>query len=319
MASKPDIMKQASTSWDKYKDKPTEDALSQLYEDTQEDSKIRRRWYWTSIKTKRWTSLSVRFLAVLLLLVGTALPLLAGLSNEAATRLTCTQIAVTLLAIAGLLQVADKVFGWSTGWMRYINTVTAMESATSAFEIEWSKYLISKSAPLELSDVQTLFALSEGLKRELIKLQSEETKSWITEFNAGLSLLDSVIKAQREETQKQLDALRTTVSNAQAAAKAEEKAKADAAAAAANAEAKAKQAGTIDVTFIYKSGPRLLRVSLDGGTPEEFLGSSWSRANIPPGLHTVVAQALTDPKESAQKSVLVEPGAIAKIEINFQT
>jgi len=317
MASKPDIMKQPSLTWNRYKDKPPEDALKQLYEDTQADSKTRRTWYWTSIKTKRWTSLSVRFLAVLLLLVGTALPLLAGLSNDAATRLTCTQIAVTLLATAGLLQVADKVFGWSTGWMRYINTVTAMESATNAFDIEWSKYLISKSAALEPSDVQALFAISEGLERELIKLQTEETKNWITEFNAGLSLLDSVIKAQREETQKQLEALRTTASNAQASSKAEEKAKADAEAAAAKAEAKAKQPGTIDVTLIYKSEPKLLNVSLDGGTPEEFLGSSWSRAKIPPGLHTVEVKTLAEPKESARRSVLVEPGAIAKLEIKF--
>lgn len=317
MASKPDIKKESSLSWNRYKDKPPEETLNQLYADTHELSKTKRDWYWTSIKTKRWTSLSVRFLSFLLLLVGTALPLLAGLSDAATTRLACTQVAVTLLAAAGLLQVADKIFGWSTGWMRYITTVTDMEAATSAFDIEWSKYLIAKSGVLEAADIQALFALSEGLERELMKLQTEETNKWVSEFNAGISLLDSLIKTQREETQKQLEALRTTVSNAQAAAKADEKAKADADAAAAKAEAKSKQPGAIDVTFIYKSEPKSLSVLLDGGAPEEFLGSSWSKANIPPGLHTVEVRSIADPKANERRSVLVEPGAIAKLEFKL--
>jgi hypothetical protein len=310
MASKPDIKKEPSLSWNRLKDKPPDEALKQLYEETHAISRTKCNWYWTSIRTKRWTSLCVRFLAFLLLLIGTALPLLAGLSDTATTRLVCTQVGVTLLAAAGLSQVADKVFGWSTGWMRYITTVTAMEAATSAFDIEWSKYLITKSGPLDTADIQALFALSEGLERELIKLQSEETNKWVSEFNAGLSLLDSLIKAQREETQKQLEALRTTVSSAQASAKAGDKAKAE-------AEAERKQPGAIDVTFIYKSEPKLLSVSLDGDPPEEFLGSSWSKANIPPGLHTVEVRTLGDPTESARKSIHVEPGAIAKTGIKF--
>lgn len=277
MVLKSDIKKESSLSWNRYNDKSPEEALKQLYEDTHELSKTKRDWYWTSIKTKRWTSLSVRLLAFLLLLVGTALPLLAGLSNDAAARLTCTQVAVVLLAAAGLLQVADKIFGWSTGWMRYITTATDMEAATSGFDIDWSKYLLAKSGPLEAADIRALFALSEGLERQLMKLQTEETNKWVSDFNAGVSLLDSLIKAQRDETQKQLEALRTTVSNAQAAAKADEKAKADADAAAAKTEAKLKQPGAIDVTFVYKSEPKLLRVSLDSGDPEEFLGSSWSK------------------------------------------
>jgi hypothetical protein len=143
-------------------------------------------------------------------------------------QLKCTQFAVTLLAVAGLFQVGDKIFGWSTGWMRYITTVTDMEAATTHFDIEWSKYLIAKSGAIEAADVKALFSLSETLERELMRLQTDETNKWVSEFNAGLSLLDSLIKAQREETQKQLKALRTTVSNAQATAEADEKAKTDA-------------------------------------------------------------------------------------------
>jgi hypothetical protein len=306
------ISAEPTLTWDRYSGQDPKFALEQLYQDTLNISKQKRDWYWTSIKTKRWTSLVIRWVAFLLLVVGTALPILAGLSDEAASRLLCTQIAVAMLAIAGLLQIADKIFGWSSGWMRYVTTVTAMESATNIFHIEWAKH-VCKPDPCGPSDLQPLFAISEALERELIKLQTEETNRWVTEFNAGLSLLDAAIKAQREETQKQIESLRTTVSSAQEAARAEEKAKADAAAAA----AKAKQPGAIDIALKFKSTVRPVSVSLDDGAPQEFVGVSWSIGSVAPGLHTIEVKTLTDPKETSRNSVSVDPGKAVKLNVEF--
>ena len=274
-----------------------------------------RSWYWRSIKDKRWISLTSRVTTFGLLLFGTALPLLAGLSDNAGTRLLCTQIAITLLAAAGLFQLADKIFGWSTGWMRYVTTVTAMESATTSFDIEWAKHLLSKISPPDNADVQALFTIAETFERELDKLQSEETKGWIAEFNAGLSLLDSAIKSQREDTQKQLDSLNTTVANAVAAAKADAKVKADAEAAA----LKAKEPGAIDLCLTFKSDPKRVEISLDGATQEEIIGTSWSKVGIAPGLHTVAVRTLSEPIERATSSVLVKPNEIAKMELKLTT
>ena len=247
-------------------------------------------------------------------MLGTALPLLAGLGDDAKTRLTCTQIAITLLAIAGLLQVADKAFGWSSGWMRYITTATSMESISALFELAWTKHLILKPGEPDSSDVKTLFALAEQLERDLIKLQTDETNGWITEFNAGISLLDAAIKAQREETQKQLDALRAASAAAQSDAKSQEKAKTEAEAAA----KKAQEPGAIDLSLTFKGDTKPVSVLLDGAVAAaELLSTSWASGKTPPGLNSITVKGLGDTKLQASASVSVEAGKISKVEIKL--
>ena len=315
MASKHDLKQESSLVWNRYNGKPSDAALQQLYKDVHALSKEKRSWYWRSIQQNRWISVASRGTIFGLLIAGTVLPLLAGLSDAAATRLLCTQIAITFLAAAGLIQLADKIFGWSSGWMRYVTTVTAMESATTSFDIEWSKRLLSKTTPPDNSDVQALFSIAEALERELDRLQAEETKGWITEFNAGLSQLDAAIKSQREDTQKQLDDLHTTVANALAVAKDDDKAKAEAAAAA----QKAKEPGAIDVCLTFKSAPKSVELSLDDVLQEKFVGTSWSKNGVAPGLHTVAIKTLADPVERATGSVLVKSNEIAKMDLKLST
>jgi len=315
VASTPDLNREPIVRWDRYKDKSPSEALEQIYKDAHASSATKRNWYWSKIKGKRWTSVRARGSAFALLVVGTALPLLAGLSNDPSNRLTCTQFAITFLAVAGLIQLADKAFGWSSGWMRYITTATAMGTATDVFDIAWSKHLISKTTALETSDVQTLFALAEQFERDLNKLLSDETSGWISEFNAGISLLDSAIKAQREDTQKQLDALRTASLNAQAEAKADEKARAEEAAAA----VKAKEPGVIDLLLTFKGEPKPVVIMLDGTVAvQEFLGTAWSSQKLLPGVHTIgVRSSIGDAKHDTFSSTIVEAGKIVKLDLKL--
>ena len=220
MAAKPDISTKQLSPWDTYKDKKPDEALASIYEHVGAVSLTARNWYWTSIRTKRWTSFSARAIAFVLLVFGTSLPIFAAIQDAPKEKLLFTQWAVALLAVAGLTQVADRIFGWSSGWMRYITTVTTMENLTRAFELEWAKYIVSKTVPLDSSDVKALFELAKGLEQELMKLQTDETTQWVAAFNTGISLLESLIKTQREETDKKLEAIRTILSTQESTAKA---------------------------------------------------------------------------------------------------
>ncbi len=221
MAFKPDISTKKLADWDQYKDKKPEEILTAIYAHIEATSISMCSWYWTSIKTKRLTSLAIRGFAFALLIFGSTLPIFAAIQETADEKLFLTQWGVGLLAIAGLTQVADKVFGWSSGWMRYISTVTTMENLARAFQMEWAKYLVSKTAPIDVKDAATLFDLAKGLEQELTKLQAEETTKWISEFNTGIALLDTLIKTEREESDKKLEAIRTSLTVQETAAKTE--------------------------------------------------------------------------------------------------
>lgn len=209
MATKPNITADHQLGWDDFKDKNPEEALPLIYAHVESTSRKMCNWYWDSISEKKPASLRVRRIAVFLLIVGAILHFATAMGFEPQDALRIAQSSVAILVIAGLLLMADRIFGWSSGWMRYVATVTTMENLTRAFQMEWAKYLVSKTEPLNESDSKALFDLASGVERELSKLLEEETTRWVADFNTGIALLESLIKTQREETNKKLDSIRT--------------------------------------------------------------------------------------------------------------
>ncbi|MGA1876180.1 MAG: SLATT domain-containing protein [bacterium] len=208
MAKKSNITTSQLLPWDTYKDKPAEKALQSIYERANKTSVTICTWYWLSIKKKRVTSLTTRFLTLSLLIIGTVLPLLAGLRESVAGRLFLTQFGVAALACAGLFQVADRVFGWSSGWLRYITTVTAMESLTRRFELDWADCMLNLTGNPNGAKVKQFFDLAKRFEEEILKLQSEETGKWVADFSSGAVLLDGLVKSQRESGAKSAEAAR---------------------------------------------------------------------------------------------------------------
>jgi len=302
MATKPDIATEKLADWDQYKDKKPEEILTAIYAHIEATSISMCNWYWTSIKTKRLTSVFARGITFLLLAVGTTLPIFAAIQEKADEKLFLTQLAVGLLIVAGLIQVADKVFGWSSGWMRYISTVTTMENLTRAFQMEWAKYLINKASPLNGTDAVTLFDLAKGLEQELVKLQAEETTKWISEFNSGIALLDTLIKTQREETDKKLEAIRTSLTTQEAAAKKEKE---------------SKQPGALEVILKHTGKPKPVKISVNNGSEVEFLGDIWSKLELAPGRHLVRLKTTSESPRTIERIAEIKADSVTKIEISI--
>lgn len=302
MAAKPDISTKQLPPWDQYKDKIPEDTAAAIYAQVSAASNMMCDWYWSSIRTKRLTSLWARGFSFLFLLLGTSLPIFSALQKTDLDKLAFTQWAVALLAAAGLVLVADRVFGWSSGWMRYITTATTMENLTQAFKLEWGKFLVSKNGPLDINDAKALYDLGATLEQELRKLQGEETTKWVAEFNTGITLLEGLIKTQREEIEKKLDAIRTTLTTQQQTAKAEEK---------------TTLPGGIEATITHKAEVKAVRISLDNAQALEFLGTIWAKADISPGMHKVTIQTTSEPPLSIDKLVEVSASTVARFEIKL--
>jgi hypothetical protein len=300
MAKKTDISTKKLEEWDKYKGQTPEDIAKFIYAHIEVTSVSMCNWYWTSISSKRVTSFVIRIIAFILLILGTTLPIFAAIQDKPEEKLLLTQLAVGFLAIAGLSQIADKVFGWSSGWMRYITTVTTMENLIRAFQMEWAKYLVAKTSPIDSSDAKTLFDLAKGLEQELVKLQAEETTKWVVEFNTGISLLDTMIKTQREETDKKLEAIRTSLTSQEASAKAEEK---------------AKLPGSLEIKLTFKAEPKKLKISLNNETAIEFLGNSWSRLELTPGRHLVKLVTTSETPRTIERIAEVKADSLTIIEI----
>jgi hypothetical protein len=300
--AKKDVRVEALLPWDAYKDKPFDKALAAIYSHAENTSKAKCIWYWKSIESKRFASLAVRLVTLILLIVGTVLPILAALSDKTQWRLQCTQAGVVVLAIAGLLQVADRVFGWSSGWLRYITTATAMEDLTRKFELDWAIYILDKGSKIGDGDTKPLFDLAKRFEDDISKLQSDETEKWATEFSSGVALLGDLIKSQRESVEKTAEAARATIESQRMVAQENEK---------------AQRNGAVEVNIIHKAAAIAVKIAIDGGPSEEFVGSSWAKPELKPGQHTICVTIPGPPLQTIQRIVEVQPGRVAQTEVKL--
>lgn len=299
---KKDVQTETLLAWDEYKGKTFTQALPAIYSHAAIISKSKCTWYWLSIKTKRLSSLSIRLITFTLLIIGTVLPILAGLNDDPYVRLHCTQYGVAALAFAGLLQVADRVFGWSSGWLRYITTVTAMENLTRKFELDWASYIVDKGNSLGDADTKPLFDLAKRFEDDISKLQSDETDKWVTEFNSGVALLGELIKSQRESAEKSVEVARVAVESQQKAVQESNK---------------AGKKGAVELTIIHKAAPIAVKITIDNETAQEFVGSSWAKLDLLPGQHTISVETVGAPPQIIQKIADIKPGEIARIEVKL--
>lgn len=287
-----DVKSEQLLEWDRFRDKPPDEALHTIYSHADVLARRVATWYWKSIAAKRRRSLAARSCTFVLLFAGTVLPILAGLDDESSFRLKMTQSGVAALALAGLIQLADRVFGWSSGWLRYMATVTTIENLIHGFEIGWASSILGLKAPIEPTAVAQLFDKAKDFERAILELQAEETNKWVADYNAGMALLDTLIKSQREFGEREAEAARANLA--------------------------ARKTGSIELELKFKSKVQKVTVAVDKDPPEEFYGISWARAGLSPGSHAVTVVASEPPGLTIRRIIQVEPASTSKLVIELQ-
>lgn len=285
--SKEDVKTSQLLNWDSYSEKAknsSEDAAKAIYKHAKATVDPLKEWYWKSIKTKKATALWTRAITFALLFLGTLLPVFTEMGAPAG-RVAQLELGLAALASAGLLMLADKVFGWSSGWVRYITTVTAIEALSTRFEMDWSGFRLPKDRALESNDIAQLYALAKKFVEDALTLQGDETDKWVTEFNSGTVALSEAIKAGKEAAQNSFNI-------AKAAATA------------------AAGTGALQVTITRATATDQVAVSLDNEPAVSVAGQTWARSNVPLGVRLVHVINLTAQTKSVIRALVVQPNAV---------
>jgi SMODS and SLOG-associating 2TM effector domain 2 len=302
VARKPNVTVSALAAWDLYANTDFAKTLPHIYQHAQEFSLQVRNWYWQSVKRKRTASLIVRVSSIVLLTFGALLPLLAAVFWEDRQKLLCTQMAVAALALAGLLQATDKILGWSSGWLRYVTTVTSIENATRRFELSWASYVLKKAGALAIDDARALFDLADNLEEDIAKAQADETDKWVVEFNSGMSALGDLIKAQRDSADKAVEAARAMI-NAHRVESDE--------------RAKLQASGSIELAIKYKGDTVDVLIAIDDVNEPQFRGLAWAKTGLAPGHHKIAVSCADGSMPGMLKIVDVPAGGVAHLSVDF--
>lgn len=271
-----------------------EATIRAVYAHVEKHAHQARQWYWSRLAPKRAGSFIVRILAFLLGGAGSVAPVCAAIWSDTQTRLAITQAGVAALVVAGLVLLADRLFGWSSGWLRYMSTALAMERVTQQFRLEWGAYMLAKSAiPPTKENARELFDIARRFHESIDARVREETEGWVAEFANSMAAFDDLLRRQRESAEQAV--IQVT------------------------ADQKKALPGALQIA-IRRSATTTgaVQLFLDGEPLTSLTGNVWAVSAVAPGLHVVSATTgETGQTREARKAAQVQAGAVAAIEIEI--
>jgi hypothetical protein len=249
-------------------------------------------WYYRRKHGRASTSQALRFSAVALSVLGGLVPVLVSLFGSRPSwgwlgpfaTVRFGQLGYLLLAAAGGLFLLDKYFGYSTGWMRYIVAMQAIEKARETFRLDWTGLCRTLSTTptgtQEYADVvERMIQRVRSAIVEVKEHSEKETQAWILEFQTNLAQFEKDLKSQME----------------------------------------AGRPGGIDVEVTDgRKADTAVELSLDGMIADRFSGTAGSIGYVAPGLHRVTAKAQkTNLDYAASALVNVGGGQICQVKLTL--
>ena len=149
-------------------------------------------WYDRKSRPRRAVSRLLRVVAVGLGILGGLCPLLGDVGG-----IDFGRFGYVLLALAGGLFVFDKLFGFSTSWMRFTTAEMELREELDAFRVDWLalESLGTGSASPE-QPLKLYFELSRNFVRTAHGIARKETELWIKEFGSSLERIEKLAKPE---------------------------------------------------------------------------------------------------------------------------
>jgi SMODS and SLOG-associating 2TM effector domain 2 len=141
-------------------------------------------WYLRDKRAKRLGSRLLRGLTIILAIAGGLVPLLMAGQNGRAT-----DWGYVLLALAGGSAAFDHFFGLSSGWMRDMATLQALQRRLLEFRLTWITTLTTGKAAADGSEISTRLELIRRFALDVSELVSGETGDWLAEFQTNVGQL----------------------------------------------------------------------------------------------------------------------------------
>ncbi len=159
-------------------------------------------WYYAKKRLTSVLSRGLRLLAIFCAGAGGLVPLAASafpvlLNEQTSHWLNFGQLDYLLLALAAACAAADRFFGISTAWMRYMTTAMALEAIRERHRLGWTHQLARlRGRPPSGGEIDRLFqAAKETMFRAREHVQSE-TMAWVEEFQSNLAQLERKLHDQ---------------------------------------------------------------------------------------------------------------------------
>ncbi|MFO1157238.1 MAG: SLATT domain-containing protein [Reyranellaceae bacterium] len=290
--------------WDpeRWTSDPPAEAIHRLFTYVDDEATKAVRWYENAKRRMASASRGVRACAIVLFLLGGLAPIVSGIVGGLTTDkavLTITQSGYGLIAVAAGLLAFDRYFGVSSGWIRYMTSLAAIERLRSEFVFDWTALLERTTAPIGSDAKLAFLARAQVFQKAVFEVVEKETTAWVAEFQSSIADLEKVVQAQRQAAEASTQAAIKQHEELRARLKKEDE------------DAQRKGAANIDVTGSV--GPSI-EVLIDRARVQEIVGRSGAIAGLAAGQREIgVRTVVNDRSVSTSRMVDIEAGKIAQV------
>ena len=232
-------------------------------------------WYFQGRKSRRRLCQICRVLAILLTAAAGILPIVADIYPNCGVK----PLHATLsLAVAGVWVALDRFWGFTSGWVRYMQTGQQISDLLEQFRFDFGQSRLNwANGQPTLEQAQTTLVRIRTFVLQVNLVVEEETKAWAAEFAAALKAFDEQAKTLADTVRKSVIQLHVTNGD--------------------------QSAGWT--------------VVLDGGAPVAKTGKQ-AALTVFPGIHTVTIGGQVGGKNlSAEQAVDVKAGTVANLELTL--
>jgi len=185
--------------------------LNQLCKQVENKAVETINWY---IKRKQYQcvmSKILRFFAILLVLIGGLYPILLSIDELGLPK--NAQYGYIAFAIAAACLSLDKFMGFSSSWVRYMQTAFYLQKALAEFQADWVlMWAEVKNDSLDFKQQKKLLCRLKAFHTEIHAEIEHELQMWVNEFQKSLALLQKDTQAKRETSRPGI--MELTVTNA---------------------------------------------------------------------------------------------------------
>jgi hypothetical protein len=199
------------SDWDpsSWKSTTAEEAIHSLFGYADTEAKNVVAWYEKAKHRKAHASSALRGFAIAFFIVGGLAPILAGFLNGVETTewmIIIAQCGYLMLGVAAGSLAFDRYFGMSSGWIRYMTTLAAIERLRAEFLFDWASLL--QKAPATIDDATKLLFLAraQAFQKGVLELVEKESAAWVAEFQSSVADLEKVVQAQKQVAEANLQA-----------------------------------------------------------------------------------------------------------------
>lgn len=155
-------------------------------------------WYLVNKGPQKKWARRLRLAAILLTVVGGLIPLVsASMILPGENKVMFSQYGYVALALAGACIALDKFFGYSSAWIRYLTTATALQKTVAEFQMDWAILCVSQEASLPTRN-ETMLRRVLALVRQVRSAVEKETGEWAAEYRRNLAEMEKATQEQLE-------------------------------------------------------------------------------------------------------------------------